>query len=59
MTDQLATLEEVAAFLQVPPKTIYGWRHRGDAPPAFKVGRHLRFRWRDVEAWLSGRRDAS
>jgi excisionase family DNA binding protein len=52
--DALATLEDVADFLQVPPKTLYQWRYRGEGPPGFLVGRHLRFRWEDVEQWLAG-----
>jgi predicted DNA-binding transcriptional regulator AlpA len=51
----LATLAEVAAFLQVPPKTLHRWRSVGEGPPALKVGRHLRYRWGDVEAWLETR----
>jgi predicted site-specific integrase-resolvase len=49
-TGQLATLAEVAAFLQVPAKTLHRWRSIGEGPRALKVGRHLRYRWRDVEA---------
>jgi excisionase family DNA binding protein len=56
-TRQLATLAEVAAYLQVPPKTLHRWRSVGEGPPALKVGRHLRYRWRDVEAWLQTRGD--
>jgi excisionase family DNA binding protein len=56
-TQQLGTLLEVAAFLQVPPKTLYRWRSVGDGPPALKLGRHLRYRWADVEAWLETRAD--
>lgn len=51
----LATVGEVAAFLRVPPKTLYRWRYAGEGPPAYRVGRHLRFRWGDVEAWLEDR----
>lgn len=48
----LATIGEVAAFLRIPSRTLYQWRYRGKGPPAYRVGRHLRFRWLDVEAWL-------
>jgi predicted DNA-binding transcriptional regulator AlpA len=54
---RLATLGDVAAFLQVPSKTLYLWRSMGKGPPALKVGRHLRYRWTDVEAWLETRAD--
>lgn len=48
----LASPAEVAAHLGVPVKTLYQWKYRGTGPAALKVGRHLRYRWRDVEAWL-------
>jgi excisionase family DNA binding protein len=55
--EALATVGEVAAYLRVPPKTVYQWRYSGLGPPAYRVGRHLRFRWEDVEVWLSKRGD--
>lgn len=48
----LASVEEVSAYLGVPVATLYAWRHRGLGPRASKVGRHLRYRWADVERWL-------
>jgi excisionase family DNA binding protein len=50
---RLATPIEVAAYLQVPVKTVYAWRYEGKGPRAHRVGRHLRYRWEDVEAWLA------
>jgi len=35
----------------VPLTTLYQWRTKGTAPRAVKVGRHIRFRPSDVEAW--------
>jgi excisionase family DNA binding protein len=43
----------VASYLQVPVKTLYTWRYKRVGPKAHRVGRHLRYRWEDVEAWLS------
>lgn len=34
-------------------------RCRGDGPPAIRIGRTLRFRWSDVEAWLESKAEAS
>jgi excisionase family DNA binding protein len=45
------TPEELAEREQVPVSTIYQWRSRGGGPPGFRVGRHVRFRLADVEAW--------
>ncbi|MDK1348011.1 helix-turn-helix domain-containing protein [Streptomyces sp. 378] len=48
----LATAQEVAEYLGVPVATVYNWKYRGDGPKFIKVGRHLRARWEDVEAYL-------
>jgi excisionase family DNA binding protein len=53
--DQLLTVEDLADYLGVPVATIYAWRYRRQGPPGFRVGRHLRFRWSDVERWISDR----
>ena len=50
--EPLLDIDEVAAYLGVPKNTLYKWRVRGEGPRAIKVGKHLRFRRRDVEAWL-------
>ena len=44
--------EEVADELGIPVGTVYAWRYRGVGPKGLKVGRHVRYRWSDVEAWL-------
>ena len=55
-SNRLITAEELAAYLGVPKKTVYGcWRQWG--LPACKVGRHLRFRERQVEEWLRSREE--
>jgi excisionase family DNA binding protein len=57
--DHLWSTEELAQFLGVPLKTIYAWRHRNLGPPAYRLGKHLRFRREDVEAWLQQKRPSS
>ena len=54
--DPLLTVPELANYLGVPVATIYGWRYRGEGPPGFRVGRHLRYRRSDVEAWITKQR---
>jgi len=49
----------LAQMLDVPVQTVYTWRSRGGGPPAYRVGRHLRYRPEDVDAWLSQRRDSA
>lgn len=48
----MASAEEVAEYLRVPVNTLYQWRYMRTGPRASRVGRHLRYRWSDVEAWL-------
>ncbi len=53
--DRLLTVQDLADYLGVPVATIYAWRHRRPGPPGSRVGRHLRFRWSDIEQWISDR----
>jgi excisionase family DNA binding protein len=53
--DRLLSVEELADYLEVPVKTIYTWRHQNTGPKGFRVGRHVRFRWQDVQAWVAQR----
>jgi len=52
---RLLTVQDLADYLDVPVATIYAWRYHRQGPPGFRVGRHLRFRWSDVEQWISDR----
>ncbi|HVR79667.1 MAG TPA: helix-turn-helix domain-containing protein [Acidimicrobiia bacterium] len=47
------TIQELARYLGVPVGTLYQWRYRREGPPGFRVGRHVRYRWQDVEDWIS------
>jgi predicted DNA-binding transcriptional regulator AlpA len=53
--DRLITANELADFLDVPIKTLYAWRCRGGGPVGFRVGRHIRYRWTDVDRWIEDR----
>jgi predicted DNA-binding transcriptional regulator AlpA len=55
--EPLLDLDWLSGFIDIPPRTIYNWRLRGEGPPAYRVGRHLRYRKSDVEDWLQGRHD--
>jgi excisionase family DNA binding protein len=48
----LGTTEEVAAYVGVPKTTLYQWRLQAKGPRGIRIGRYLRYRWDDVEAWL-------
>jgi excisionase family DNA binding protein len=53
----LVDLDWLSEFLDIPERTIYAWRQRGAGPPAYRVGRYLRYRRSEVEAWLNERHD--
>jgi excisionase family DNA binding protein len=53
--DRLLSVGELADYLGVPVATLYAWRHRREGPPGFRVGRHVRYRWTDIQTWITGR----
>lgn len=55
---RLMTLNEVSNLLGVPVATLYRWRHRGEGPPGYRIGRHVRYRRAAIEAWIESRADA-
>jgi excisionase family DNA binding protein len=56
MKDMLSPAD-LAEFVGVPVRTVYAWRHAGEDPPGYRVGKHVRYRREDVEAWLAARAD--
>ncbi|MBA3360349.1 MAG: helix-turn-helix transcriptional regulator [Acidimicrobiia bacterium] len=50
--DRLVSAQDLATYLGVPVATVYSWRYRQEGPPAIRIGRHLRYRWPEVQAWL-------
>lgn len=56
--DRLVNVRELADYLDVPVKTLYAWRYHREGPQAFRVGRHLRYRWSDIQRWIEGRLEA-
>ncbi len=53
--DPLLSAQHLANYLEVPLATIYAWRYRGEGPPGFRAGRHLRYRWSDIDQWIHHR----
>jgi excisionase family DNA binding protein len=56
MPSPLLSSEELAKFAGVPVNTVYAWQSRGNGPPAYRVGRHTRYRQDEVLAWLELKR---
>jgi excisionase family DNA binding protein len=50
--ERLLTIEDVADRLQIPVATLRKWRLEGRGPQGFRVGRFVRFRPVDVDAWV-------
>ena len=53
LIEQVLSLSELCAYLHVTAQTIYDLRSQGRGPRGFRVGRELRFRVSEVEAWLA------
>lgn len=51
--EPVLTLSELADRLHVSVQTLYDLRSHGRGPRGFRVGRELRFRASEIEAWLS------
>jgi predicted DNA-binding transcriptional regulator AlpA len=56
-TSRLLSAVDFADRLHTTPGAIYTARHRGDLPPAIKVGKRVLWRESDVERWLDERRE--
>ena len=53
-TERLMKPDDVAEHLGIPVTTLRQWKYRGVGPKALKVGRHLRYRRTDLDAWVAG-----
>ncbi|MEU0094850.1 helix-turn-helix domain-containing protein [Kribbella sp. NPDC006257] len=56
-TDPLWDIDQVAAFLKVPKRTLYRWRTLGYGPRGRRVGRHIRYRAAEVVSWFEAIED--
>lgn len=51
------SLDEFCAIADLTKGTVYNCKTRGkDLPPYYKIGRELRFRKSEVDAWLNAQR---
>jgi excisionase family DNA binding protein len=52
LPEPFVDLEAVAAFLGLTKATLEKWRFRNELPfPVYRIGRRLRFRLSEVDAW--------
>jgi excisionase family DNA binding protein len=54
--DRLWTVNDVARFLGMHPKTVYDWAARGELP-CFRLGNRLRFSPTELTRWVSARKE--
>lgn len=52
MDTDLRTPEYFSQLAGVPLQTVYGWNSKGTGPRYVRVGRHVRYRQSDIDAWL-------
>lgn len=53
--DRLLRVTDLTNIFGVKKQTVYNWNSLGIGPKAYKVGREIRYRERDVEAWLESK----
>jgi excisionase family DNA binding protein len=54
--DSLWSIKQVSAHLGVPLNTLYQWRSKGYGPKGLRIGKYVRYRREDVEAWVTQQR---
>jgi len=53
----MMTVEDLAEYLGLPIGTIYKQRSEGTGPPGYRVGKFVRWKRSEVDAWLETKRD--
>jgi len=56
MSDTFMTTEEVAHALRAPVETVRYWRHVGQGPKSFKIGRRVLYAADDIERFIESAR---
>jgi excisionase family DNA binding protein len=56
-SDALMSTEALARYVDVPAATVAKWRATGTGPRGIRVGKHVRYRREDIDAWLESRAD--
>ncbi|MEU4224720.1 helix-turn-helix domain-containing protein [Nonomuraea sp. NPDC026600] len=50
-SNHLMSVKDVAAYMDVPESTVYACWKKWELP-GYRIGKHLRFRVRNVETWI-------
>lgn len=51
--DSVLGLAETSLLIGVSPFTLRAWIAKGSGPPHLRIGRQIKFRHADVQAWLA------
>jgi excisionase family DNA binding protein len=54
---RLMSVEDLMEYLDLPRDTIYKQRSEGTGPPGYRLGKHLRWKRSEVDAWLEKHKD--
>jgi predicted DNA-binding transcriptional regulator AlpA len=57
--DELLTINQVSAMLELPVQSIYKQRQLGKFCPAYRVGKRLLWRRSELMAWLETKEGSS
>ena len=52
MSLKLLTIDDLSDYLGIPKHTLYKWRTTGYGPTGRRMGKHVRYRPEDVDAWV-------
>lgn len=58
MRRTILTTAEVSETTGIPSETLRYWRHRGEGPRSFKLGRRVVYSEQDLTEWIEARRSA-
>ena len=56
MTEEIVREEPAADIVDLSVSTLQKMRVRGDGPPFLKIGRSVRYRVSDLQAWAASKR---
>lgn len=56
---KLLNIAEVAVMTRLSEATLRWYRHRGEGPPGFRLGRRVVYREQDVVEWIEQQRRAA
>ena len=53
--DEFLSPSGLADLFGIPVSSVYRWNVEGTGPPRCRLGKHVRYRRRDVERWIESR----